>query len=312
MGPIPLTFDVTEALAREVTQGVRASIAAWLFVPDAPLGPRPVVMALLNGGSYDKRYFHAEIPGHSGYSAAEYLAALGNIVLLPDHLGIGESSRVADDTLATRQIVARANHAASKQFLDRLGAGDLHPRLPALHDVMKIGGGHSMGGMQIITQQAEFASYDAVMILGYTLLGVHLTIDGVPTRADSPSFSQRRANTPQEGRAALRETFHWDDVPADVIAADEALAVPTPANIGLASLKTDVIKDDAAKIAAPVFLCFGERDVSPDPHGEPACYRGSPDITLHLLARSGHCHHFASTRYRLWNRMHHWAGGIDR
>jgi hypothetical protein len=27
------------------------------------LGDKPVTMALLNGGSYDKRYFHVEIPG---------------------------------------------------------------------------------------------------------------------------------------------------------------------------------------------------------------------------------------------------------
>jgi alpha-beta hydrolase superfamily lysophospholipase len=94
------------------------------------LGDKPVTMALLNGGSYDKRYFHIEIPGHPGYSAAQHLAALGNIVLALDHLGVGESTRVPSQKKATRHIVARANHAAVTQFYELLQSGDLSPNLP--------------------------------------------------------------------------------------------------------------------------------------------------------------------------------------
>jgi hypothetical protein len=312
MGPVALSFDVTDTLPGEVTAGRRIFIAAWLFFPDDPakLGAQPVTMTLLNGGSYDKRYFHIQIPGHPGYSAAEHLAALGNIVLISDHLGMGESTRVPEQKRATRRIVALANHAATTQFHQRLRSGQLHPLLPALPKFMAVGGGHSMGGMQMIVQQAEFRTYDALMILGYTTEGVHFRMGGKYLRAadflptgDGPDYSTNN-------RAAMHEGFHWEDVPAEVIAADDALAVPTPSVIGLDSIRTRIVAAEAAAITVPVYICLGERDVSPDPHGEPARYGACRDLTLHILPRSGHCQNFAGTRHLMWDRMHAWARSV--
>jgi pimeloyl-ACP methyl ester carboxylesterase len=305
-------LDVTDALPMEITAGQRISISAWLFFPDnlQQLGSRPVVMTLLSGGSYDKRYFHLEIPGHRGYSAAEHLASLGNIVLILDHLGVGESSRAANQKQATRQKVALANHAAVTEFYERLRTGDLHPKLPALHDFAKVGGGHSMGGMQTIVQQAEYHTFDAVMILGYTAIGVHFTMKGQLVRADNGSFVAPAEDYPCGNRDFLHESFHWDDVPAEIIAADDAMAVPTPALIGMDSIRTGIVSGDAARIESPVYICLGERDVSADPHAEPACYKRCRDLTLHVLPRSGHCQNFASTRHQMWDRMHHWARGV--
>ena len=313
MTPISLSFDVTDALPLEVTEGQRISIAAWLFIPEdrAQLGAKPVTMVLLSGGSYDKRYFHAEFPGCSGYSAAAYLASRGNIVLIPDHLGIGESSRAPNQRKATRHIVAQANHAAVSQFYAHLASGDLHETLPPLAHFLKVGGGHSMGGMQTIVQQAAHRTYDAVMILGYTAQGVHLAMRGNKLRAadfippgDAPDYT---AND----RAPMRETFHWDDVPASLIAADDAQAVETPSHIGLDSIRTAIVIEDAATISVPIYLGLGERDVSPDPHAEPQYFRRCPDFTLHILPRAGHCHNFAGTRQLMWNRMHDWARAIQ-
>jgi pimeloyl-ACP methyl ester carboxylesterase len=309
MGPISIRFNVTNGLPAGVTDGRNITIAAWLFWPDdlTLLGKRPVTMTLLNGGSYDKRYFHVQLPGRSGYSAAEHLAARGNIVLLTDHLGVGESSRLASQKKGTRQIAALANKLAVSQFYDRLTAGELHPLLPSIRDFAKFGGGHSMGGMQTIVQQAEYPIYDAVMILGYTAVGVHLTMGGKRLRAadlippgESPDYS---AND----RAPMHEIFHWEDVPQDVVAADDALAVETPAGIGMDSIRTRIVANDAARITVPVYICLGERDVSPNPHAEPAYYRNSMDIMLHILPKSGHCQNFAGTRHQMWDRMHHWA-----
>jgi pimeloyl-ACP methyl ester carboxylesterase len=309
MGPVPLSFDVSDALPADITEGKRISIAAWLFLPDdfKKLGTRPIVMTLLNGGSYDKRYFHLQIPGHAGYSAAEHLAALGNIVLVPDHLGVGESSRAADQKKATRRVVALANHAAVGQFHERLRNGELHPELPAIRDFFSVGGGHSMGGMQTIVQQAEYATYDAVMILGYTAIGVHFTINGTLSCADAYPPNALPADYMLGSRDFLHETFHWDDVPAAIVAADDAMAVPTPSTIGLESIKTGIVAREAGRIDVPVYLCLGERDVSPDPRAEPVSYKTCSDLMLHILPRSGHCHNFASTRHQLWNRMHHWT-----
>jgi len=65
------------------------------------------------------------VPGREGYSAAEALAARGHVVILADHLGIGESSRLPTQKKATRQIVALANHAAVSEIYRRLAAGTL-------------------------------------------------------------------------------------------------------------------------------------------------------------------------------------------
>jgi len=268
-------------------------------------------MVLLSGGSYDKRYFHVEVTGHSDYSAAGHLAALGNIVLIADHLGMGDSTRVASQTKATRHIVARANHAAVTQFYARLQSGTLHPHLPPIPHFVKAGAGHSMGGMQTIIQQAQHASYQALMILGYTAQGVHFTMNGKKLRAadflppgESPDYTTT-------DRAKLREGFHWEDVPAEVIAVDDAIAVQTPANIGLDSIRTGIVVKEAAQIDVPIYLCLGERDVSPDPHAEPGYFKRSTDFTLHILPRSAHCQNFASTRHQMWNRMHQWVRGVS-
>jgi pimeloyl-ACP methyl ester carboxylesterase len=312
MGPFSLSFDVTDALPAAVTQGKRIVIAAWLFFPDdlRKLDTRPVTMVLLNGGSYDKRYFHVEVPGRAGYSAAQHLAALGNIVLVPDHLGMGESTRVPDQKKATRYVVACANHAATTQFYARLQSGDLHPKLPAIQHFVKTGGGHSMGGMQTVVQQAAHASYQAVMILGYTAQGVHFTMGGKKLRA-ADFIPQESPDYTTTDRAKLRDGFHWEDVPAAVIAADDAIAVETAASIGLDSIRSGIIVEDAAKIAVPIYFCLGERDVSPDPHAEASYFKRSSDFTLHILPRSAHCQNFAGTRQQMWNRMHVWARSID-
>lgn len=309
-GPYPIYFDVTPALPPEATEGQRIIISGWLFFPDAPalMGTRPVTLVLVAGGSYDKRYHHAIVPGRTGYSAAEHLAGLGNIVLLADHLGVGESTRLPDQKKATRHVVALANHAAACQFYERLAEGTLSPDLAPIPDFVRIGGGHSMGGMQTIIQQAAHRTYDGVMIMGYTAEGVHFTMNGQKQRAadslppdcDAPDYSRN-------DRAALHEGFHWEDVPAEVIAADDAIAVETPTSIGFDSIRTHIVRDEAGQIDVPVYICLGERDVSPDPHAEPGYYRASSDVTLHILPRSAHCQTFASTRRQMWDGMHHWS-----
>jgi hypothetical protein len=309
MGPIPLSFDVTDALPADVTEGRPITIAAWLFLPDdlALLGARPVTLALLAGGSYDKRYYHIQVPGRTGYSAAEHLAGLGDIVLLLDHLGVGDSTRVPQQKKATRFVVAQAMDAAVRQFYERLAAGTLVDGLPAIADFARIGGGHSMGAMMTVIQQARHRTYDAIMVLGYTADGVHMTMGGKLIRAADLTPAGGGPDYPENDRAPLREGFHWEDVPDDVVTADNALAVPTPSAIGLTSIATGIIRAEAAQIDVPVYFCNGERDVSPDLHAEPGYFRACTDFTLQCLPRSAHCQNFAGTRHLLWDRMHRWS-----
>ena len=312
MGPIALSFDVTDALPADVSQGQRLAISAWLFFPDdlSTLGNRPVTMTLLAGGSYDKRYHHAVVPGHSGYSAAEHLAGLGNIVLLADHLGVGESSKAPDQKKATRGVCALAMHAAVTQFHQRLADGDLHPALPSVASPLRIGGGHSMGAMQTVVQQAGNRTYDAIMFLGYTTQGVHFYHGTTRVRAADFLPQGEYVDYANNDRAAQRYNFYWEDVPQDVILYDDTLAVETPTSIGLDSIRTDIIKADAARIDVPVFFGNGERDVSPDPRGEAALFPQCTDFTMFLLPRSAHCQTFAGNRHMFWNRMHDWSRSV--
>jgi hypothetical protein len=312
MGPIELSLDVTEALPADVTDGERLAISAWVFVPDdlTLLGERPITMTLLAGGSYDKRYHHAVIPGHPGYSAAEHLTSRGNIVLLADHLGVGGSSRAPVQAKATPQVCALAMHEAVTQFHERLAAGTIDSALPPLTNIVKIGGGHSMGAMQTVVQQAAYGTYDAIMFLGYTTQGVHFYHGTTRVRAGDYLPPEPWGDYGENDRESQRHNFYWDDVPAAVIAYDDTLAVPTPLQIGLASIVVDVIKPDAAQIDVPVFFGNGERDVSPDPRAEPGFFTRCTDFTMYLLPRSAHCQTFASARHLFWNRIHDWSRAI--
>jgi hypothetical protein len=304
-----MSFNVSHALPSEVTQGEALAISGWLFFPDdlSILGERPVTMTLLAGGSYDKRYHHAVIPGHPGYSAAEHLATLGNIVLLADHLGVGESSRAPVQKQATRQVCAQAMHAAVTQFHDRLALGDLHPALPPIANPARIGGGHSMGAMQTVIQQAAHRSYHAIMFLGYTTQGVHFYHGTTRVRAADYVPGDDGIDYSSNAREGQRYNFYWDDVPEEVIRYDDATAAATPTSIGYDSIRTDIIKPDAALIDVPVFFGNSERDVSNDPHGEARSFPLCNDFTLFLLPRAAHCQTFAGTRHRFWNRMHAWS-----
>ncbi|WP_072383594.1 alpha/beta hydrolase [Novosphingobium sp. NDB2Meth1] len=304
--PLEIFVDVSGALPPEVSAGKPLLISTWVFLPDA-MPDRPTVISLLNGGTYDRRYFHFEVPGRTGYSLAEYLRQRGHIVVLPDHLGIGASDRASNQMLVTRHIAAAANHAAMTEIYARLAAGTISPAVPPLERMVKVGGGHSMGAFQTITQQAAHRTYDLCLILGYTACGVHLHVDGQTIPADRGPLDFAMPDYILHDRSRLHSTFHWDDVPDDVIAVDDSLLVEVPYVLSAQSVLMGIVREDAARIDVPLYINLGERDVSPDPHAEPGYYRSSRDITLHILPRSGHCQNFAETRLEMYERIDRWV-----
>ena len=62
----------------------------------------------------------------------------------------------------------------------------------------------------------------------------------------------------------------------------------------------------AHRIDSPLFLAFGEFDVSVDPRAEATGYPGSFDITIVVVPRMAHMHNFAETRALLWGRFLEW------
>lgn len=308
--PIDIRLDVTDAIPAEVGKGAPQWIAAWLFLPpDAHPHPPESVLICLPGGSYDKRYYHLEVPGHPGYSMGEHLAALGHVVLAFDHIGIGDSSRPAGMEHVDKLLLARANHAAALHAFARIGDGTLHADLPPLKNFSKTGIGHSMGGMLAITQQSRHRTYDRIGVLGASAIGVVIE-EGKDNLKDlAPiTFDWIDEHYFRLRRQYLHHHFHWEDVPPAVIEADDAAAALCIGRVAQASVTPGNVAADAANIDVPIFLCLGERDSAATPYAEPGCYRNATDLSFMILPRSAHDHNFASTRHRLWNRLHGWIG----
>ena len=167
-----------------------------------------------------------------------------------------------------------------------------------------------MGGMQTITQQARHRTWDRIAVLGYTAIGVHLMINGQHVSAHPGELDYSQPHYWRADRSFLRASFHWDDVPDDVVRADDELLVDVPYVLSTQSITAGIVADDARTIDVPIYIGLGERDVSPDPHAEPAMYAGSADITLQILPRSGHCHSFANTRQDMYERIVEWNGSL--
>lgn len=297
----PVEFDVSEVI------GERASLAATYY-PARGGGQAPAVLVCLPGGTYSREYWDLHIPGHHGYSFAGFATENGYAVVTIDPLGTGESAQPACDFGFSR--IAAALARAVGALPDTIG---VHAPPVAV--------AHSLGGYLAITQQALFASYAGLAVLGCTNQHVApLNLDAaiIARCATSQGRAELAAEIlsalPQpyfEGpREHLQSWFHLDDVPADVVAADSVTAKSVVPRVFGTAMIPGVVAEHAARIDIPVFVGYGVVDVSPDPRAEAALYRSSPDITTVVLADSAHCHNMASSRHRLWRRLLSWAATV--
>jgi pimeloyl-ACP methyl ester carboxylesterase len=129
-----------------------------------------------------------------------------------------------------------------------------------------------------------------------------------------------------DGGPRMAWGFHWDDVPADLVAADlvrferarrlgeaPAAACPPwgsntfPGIMAGQTLCPGAVTPEAAAVRVPVLCAMGERDVVSDPGAEPGAFRSSPSVDLFVCPRMGHMHNFASTRELFWQRIDLWA-----
>jgi pimeloyl-ACP methyl ester carboxylesterase len=319
MEPAATRIDVSESVTLD---GGPHHLAAWVF-PPASVEGRVGLLFCLPGGTYTKAYWHLKVPGFPGYSFAEHLADAGFLVVAVDHLGTGESSRHPRAADLTPALIAAANATAFAAIVDRAENGTLVPGLGPLDLGLKVGVGHSMGAMLAIFQQSLFASFDAIAPLGYGTIGPIIqhspeiggdgvslpTFESIMSAATAGAFDEM----PLADRSApeLRHHFYWDDVPAEVIAADDLTNTAVPGVCGLLSVVPFIASDHAGRVTCPVFIGLGERDSTPDHHDEARAYRSSNDVTLFLLPRSGHCHNSAGTRRILWDRLGRWATSLD-
>ena len=296
--PRELVLDVSDRVGEPAEM-------AGTYYPPAGVGTAPAVLVCLPGGTYTRAYFDLDVPGAAGYSFARDAAGRGFAVVAFDVLGTGTSTRPERDI----DLAAQASAAAS--------AVAQLPRVIG-HDGPFVGVGHSMGGYVLMFQQAGDRSYAAVAILGTTNQHVRqlgLPPDVISTAATSDgraALTERMVSTMldrfvESDRAPMLPWFHLADVPSAVVDADTASTLTiVPRRCAAASTVPGVAVEAAATIEVPVFLAYGDVDVSPRPQAEPAFFSSSRDITLFMLRGSGHCHNMANTRHLLWDRLAHW------
>lgn len=307
--------DVSHAVplpGRHVVRGVALSAT-----PPTRSGSRPLVWCCLPGGNCTSSYFDLHVNGDdTSYSMAAHLADAGSTVLALDHLGTGASSTVEDNFLLTPEILAMASHAAFTVLLERLREGSLVAGLGPVANPLPIGVGHSMGAMIAIIDQARFGTYAAVANLGGGGAGLpqHLqdprwvSWDRALLRASLVDLARQQFGGATAERDRSRPgIFHADDVPAPVLSAFRAQLTTSLPSSALASILPSFSDPERGEISVPLFLGFGEHDLSQVPHDSVPRFMSSPDITLFVLSGSGHCHNQAGNRNELWDRMLAWA-----
>jgi len=316
-GPLDVTIDVTGKIPLDGAH----HLAGWVFAPETP-EPRMPILCCLPGGSYSKAYWHLEVAGRTGYSFGQHMAGLGMLVVALDHINVGESSRHPRAVDLTPDVVAAVNAVAFSEILQRTADGTLVGEMDALDPGPRVGVGHSMGAMLTIFQQSLHRSYDAIAPLGYGTVGpiidptpelgrgVHVpTYESVMELGRSGALDNSVAAERRE--VGMHHHFYWDDVPEDVIAADDLTNATLPGVTGPMSVVPFIASDHAGRIECPVFIGLGERDSTPSHYDEARAYSSSNDVTLFILERSAHCHNSASTREVLWNRLARWIRTLE-
>jgi pimeloyl-ACP methyl ester carboxylesterase len=267
-----------------------------------------------------------------GYSQAEHHAARGLVLVAMDHLGVGDSSTDANETILIEDIAA-ANDAAVREVLRRLREGSLDSTLPALQPGFVVGTGQSMGGGVTIIMQGRHRTYEAIAPLGYSAVQAVLPLrDPEARQGIKAMFSHFRRNKPpaqlsvphtSERIGDFLHPFHWEDVPRDIVEADLAGGYPlrqdpppwgsrTVPRCVVGMMARDYVIEEAAAVDVPVFFGEGERDVSENPWEESARFPRVRDFTLFVCPQMAHMHNFASTRRLLWERSVEWIESVRR
>jgi pimeloyl-ACP methyl ester carboxylesterase len=323
MNRIELRIDVGGAASLDG----RHEVAMTAFLPSADaLGSKPIAIFASPGGGYTRHYYDIQLAGHSGYSQAEAHVRSGFIFVAYDHLGVGDSSTDHLGDYTVPQLAA-ANDAAVREVARRLAAGTLSDALPPLPHLACIGIGQSMGGCVTVVMQGRHATFDGIAPLGYSAIHTVLPQRDAAERqrgldhhlrVGSRAVAEISVAEASQGVVDFVYPFHFEDVPADIVAADMAGGFPlrktapawgslTVPPCAVTMMTPGVVTQEARRIEVPVLIGVGERDVCPDPHAEPSAYTGSGDVSLFIVPRMAHMHNFASTRQGLWSRIESWA-----
>lgn len=343
MQQVEMRIDVADA----VKFGAPAHTTATVFLPDFDrLAQPPIVCFAFPGGGYSRGYYSFDMPDGGGGGQAGWHVARGWIFVACDHLGVGEST-VPEGNALSLENVALGNRATVEAVMAKLESGTLLDGYPAVRGAVKLGIGQSMGGCLTIILQGQHRTFDGIATLGYS--AIHTVIPSKPgtspsvwpwiprsSSLDDPTLLngaqlaaaagptidnlESLATTAQAGEHPFSWAFHFDDEPAEVVAADMAATTSAGGELPLWRSATTppcamymvapgAVATEAAAITVPVLAAMGERDVIPDPWLESLAFKSSADFSLFVCPRMAHMHNFASTRQLFWQRIHSWGAG---
>lgn len=328
----PLALPPGEVVVSEVklpvsTRQGEAHVAATVYAPADLTGPATLVCAF-PGGGYGRRYYNVEHVDLPGKGQACWHAARGLVVVAFDPFGDGDGTHLPDDARGLQET-CEAMHQATASVRSVLEGGGVSPQTPPVEVGRVVGLGHSLGGMQLVAQQARHSTYDAVAVLGWSCVQTVVpTADGQDFLSPHHDASDAALDAAWAGplvdeRDHLRFAYYWEDVSPQLVDTDLGVgfpirtADPLPAWItprfppfAATCLEEGVVEDEAASIVVPVFVAAGERDVLRDLRLEVPAYRSSRDITMFEVPRCAHMHNFSPQREVLWDRLHRWIASL--
>ncbi|MEX3953949.1 alpha/beta fold hydrolase [Paraburkholderia sp. EG287B] len=314
-------------LRLEVAEESKVSIAATIVAPTNTSECSTVVFAF-PGGGYGRHYFDLRHPLLEGETQAEWHARRGVAFIALDPYGGGDSTELDPSRCGIASTVG-AVHGVVTEAIERLSKGTLASGLGPVSVEKSIGIGHSLGGMQLIVQQAEYASFDAIAVLGFSAIQTVVpTPDGMiaphsSSEDDSKSLEEAWSGPFVDELANLRYAYHWENVPRALVDEDMNVGFPVRRLSALPAwitrtfppfakicLQEGIVAREAANISVPVFLSAGERNVLRDLRQEPTAYRKSVDISLFEITECAHMHNFSPRREAAWRKLQTWMDGI--
>jgi pimeloyl-ACP methyl ester carboxylesterase len=294
-------------------------IAATIHLPDPDrLASPPAILVCLPGGGYNRRYFDL---GITGYSQAEYHVGRGTIMVAFDYVGAGDST-IPPLTETAMAAVAATTDKAVKAICVRLIDGTLQPGFPPVGPAAIVGIGQSMGGFAIVATQAAHRTFDAIAVMGASMVETQLPQPlGKAAVIIPPGTSVAEAAAMVLAGSDWRYAFYWEDVDAAIVTADADGGLPiritapdwgsmTIPGMGTALVLPGIIAAEAAAVDVPVLVAMGERDVCCAPMREFAAFSSARDLALLVVPRMAHMHNFAGTRALLWARLDAFIGQV--
>ena len=308
------------------------------------LPERPVLCFAKPSSAYSRGYYTCDLPGSAAGAEADWHAARGWIFAALDTLGCGDSSRHEPDSLDFAMVSAAAGAAEReiRQRLANGVLADGFPPVhqPTVIGVGQSAGAslliyqqahaRSYDGIAVLgfsavhSHPATPPGSEPIVVAWYPRDNPVGDTPPEPINAAELDAAISAGAAEQTAWHSLAWGFHYDDVPTKVVEQNllhyEAISlgapfpedpdpVPwksytTPQRVARSTLTPGIVATEAAAITVPVLCAMGERDLVPDPLGEPRAFRSARSIDVFVCPRLGHMHNFGGTRTLFWERIH--------